>query len=117
MEAREIAHLFLMTGALPNIEWLKGCLASDTNGFVKTGVSLSGHALVAASWNTARPAVLETNIRGVFAVGDVRSGNVKRGGSAVGEGSIVIQLVHAFLERSGPNWSFGSTWMVLRPQG
>jgi thioredoxin reductase (NADPH) len=99
VEAREIAHLFLMTGASPNTEWLKGCLALDTNGFVRTGQSLSGDDLAAATWKTARPALLETNIRGVFAVGDVRSGNVKRVASAVGEGSIVIQLVHTFLEQ------------------
>jgi len=97
-EHREIRHVFLMTGALPNTEWLDGCIALDDKGFVKTGNGLSQHDLVDNRWNGHRsPELLETSLPGVFAVGDVRAGNVKRVASAVGEGSIVISLVHKFI--------------------
>jgi thioredoxin reductase (NADPH) len=89
-------HLFLMTGASPHTEWLKGCVALDEKGFVKTGDDL-GHADL-GDWPLARtPYLLETNIPAVFAVGDVRAGSVKRVASAVGEGSICVQLVHRAL--------------------
>jgi thioredoxin reductase (NADPH) len=89
-------HLFLMTGATPQTEWLKGCVALDEKGFVKTGPDLSQADL--AGWPLARaPYLLETNVPAVFAVGDVRAGSVKRVASAVGEGSICLQLVHRAL--------------------
>jgi thioredoxin reductase (NADPH) len=89
-------HLFLMTGASPHTEWLKGCVALDEKGFVKTGPDL-GHADL-GGWPLARaPYLLETNVPAVFAVGDVRAGSVKRVASAVGEGSICVQLVHRAL--------------------
>ena len=95
-----IRHLFLMTGASPRTEWLKGCLALDPKGFILTGrdldgaVGADGHPL----WALERsPQMLETSLPGVFAVGDVRSGNVKRVASAVGEGAISIHLVHRAL--------------------
>jgi thioredoxin reductase (NADPH) len=91
-----IRHVFLMTGADPNTAWLDGCVALDAKGFVKTGAELDASDLV--HWSAARrPHLLETNIRGVFAVGDVRSGSVKRVASAVGEGSICVQLIHKVL--------------------
>jgi len=95
-----IKHVFIMTGASPRTEWLQGCLALDNNGFILTGRDLDAPADHPASlaWPLSRPPqMLETSLPGVFAVGDVRSGNVKRVASAVGEGSIAIHLVHRAL--------------------
>ena len=95
-----IRHLFLMTGASPRTEWLKGCLALDSKGFILTGRDLdeTGGAEANRNWPLERaPQMLETSLPGVFAVGDVRSGNVKRVASAVGEGAISIHLVHRAL--------------------
>jgi thioredoxin reductase (NADPH) len=93
----DIRHLFIMAGASPRTEWLKGCVALDNKGFILTGRDLDpviqGHR-----WPLQRaPLMLETSLPGVFAVGDVRSGNVKRVAAAVGEGSICIYLVHRVL--------------------
>jgi thioredoxin reductase (NADPH) len=94
MERRSIAHVFSMTGAEPNTRWLEGCVALDEKGFIKTGIDLGPEDLSRAGWSLARPPLLlETNRPRVFAVGDVRSGSVKRVASAVGEGSICVQLV------------------------
>ena len=96
----EIRHVFLMTGASPRTEWLKGCLALDDKGFILTGRDLDAAAGFAptAAWPLSRlPQMLETSLPGVFAVGDVRSGNVKRVASAVGEGAIAVHLVHRAL--------------------
>jgi thioredoxin reductase (NADPH) len=96
VETRPIRHVFVMTGADPNTAWLRGCVALDDKGFVKTGADL--HPADLAGWPAARdPHMLETSIPGIFAVGDVRSGSVKRVASAVGEGSICVQLVHRIL--------------------
>ena len=74
-----------MTGAVPNTRWLEGCVALDAQGFIKTGPDLSPEDLAAARWPLARaPHLLETSLPGVFAVGDVRGGNIKRVASAVG---------------------------------
>jgi thioredoxin reductase (NADPH) len=98
VEKREIRHAFLMTGAEPNTRWLEACVALDEKGFVKTGNDLGPEELASSKWSASRaPYLLETNRHGVFAVGDVRSGSVKRVASAVGEGSICIQLVHRVL--------------------
>jgi thioredoxin reductase (NADPH) len=87
-----------MTGAEPNTDWLRGNVALDDKGFVRTGTDLGPDDLVAGHWMLTRtPFLLETNRHGVFAVGDARSGNVKRVASAVGEGSIVVYLVHQAL--------------------
>ena len=91
-ETREIRHLFLMTGADPNTGWLRGCLALDSKQFIKTGADLG------SDWPLRRaPHMLETSLPGVFAVGDIRSGSVKRVASAVGEGSMAVQFVHKVL--------------------
>jgi thioredoxin reductase (NADPH) len=99
-ETRDISHVFIMTGAAPNTRWLDGCVVVDAKAFIKTGPDLSPDDLHAAHWPLARaPYLLETSRPGVFAVGDVRSGNVKRVASAVGEGSIAIALVHQALQQ------------------
>jgi thioredoxin reductase (NADPH) len=101
VETRDIRHVFMMTGAVPNTAWLKGCLALDEKGFIKTGPDLLRDDLVAANWSLTRPPyLLETSRPGVFAVGDVRGGNVKRVASAVGEGSIAVAFVHQVLQTS-----------------
>ena len=104
-QAHEIGHVFLMTGAEPNTKWLQGCVALDDKGFVRTGPELLAEDLTAARWPLPRaPYLLETSLPGVFAVGDVRSGSVKRIASAVGEGSICVQFVHrALREISAPS--------------
>ena len=94
----DIRHVFVMTGATPHTDWLKGCLALDSKGFVLTGHDLDRATLQELEWPLSRPPLLlETSLPGVFAVGDIRSGNVKRVASAVGEGSIAIHLVHQAL--------------------
>lgn len=96
----DVPHVFIMTGASPRTEWLKGCLALDDKGFILTGRDLdaAGAPDENPSWPLARhPQMLETSRPGVFAVGDARAGNVKRVASAVGEGAISIHLVHRAL--------------------
>jgi thioredoxin reductase (NADPH) len=98
-ENKSIAHVFVMTGADPNTDWLDGCVALDGRGFIKTGPDLSLEDLQDAHWPLGRrPYLLETTLPGVFAAGDVRGGNVKRVASAVGEGSIAISFVHQVLK-------------------
>jgi thioredoxin reductase (NADPH) len=98
-EEHKIRHLFVMMGADPNTSWLDGCVALDNKGFIKTGLDLSPESLSAAGWYpTRQPYLLETNLPGVFAVGDVRGGSIKRVASAVGEGSIAISFVHKALQ-------------------
>ena len=84
----DIGNIFLMIGAEPNSEWLGGCLTLDKRGFIETGRDSEGNAL---------PSPYMTTKPGIFAIGDVRSGSVKRVASSVGEGSVVIQAVHQFL--------------------
>jgi thioredoxin reductase (NADPH) len=93
-------HLFIMTGASPNTNWLRGQLALDDKGFILTGrdLPLAVEPDQNPSWPLARPPqLLESCLQGVFAVGDVRSGSVKRVASAVGEGSTSVSLVHRAL--------------------
>jgi thioredoxin reductase (NADPH) len=98
-EEHNISHVFVMTGADPNTHWLDGCIALDAKGFIKTGSDLSPENLSTTGWTLARqPYLLETSLPGVFAVGDVRGGSIKRVASAVGEGSIVISFVHQVLQ-------------------
>jgi thioredoxin reductase (NADPH) len=84
---------------IPNTRWLDGCVALDDKGFIKTGLDLSPENLSAVVWPlTRQPYLLETSLPGVFAVGDVRGGSIKRVASAVGEGSIAISFVHKALQ-------------------
>lgn len=87
-ETRAITNLFIMIGAEPNTEWLGGCLALDAKGFIRTGSDEKGRAL-SSPFVTSQP--------GIFAIGDVRSGSVKRVASGVGEGSVVVQAIHQYL--------------------
>ena len=98
VETRALRHVFVMAGATPSTRWLDHCIALDANGFIKTGPDISVDELSGGGWTLARrPHLLETSLPGVFAVGDVRAGNIKRVASAVGEGSIAISFVHQTL--------------------
>jgi thioredoxin reductase (NADPH) len=90
--------LFILIGAQPHTEWLAGTLQRDEHGFVLTGLDLVQGGRPPPGWSLERPPLLlETSLPGVFAAGDVRHRSVKRVASAVGEGSIAIQLVHEYL--------------------
>jgi thioredoxin reductase (NADPH) len=93
-ETRAISNVFLMLGAMPNTEWLRGCVQLDESGFVRCGAGFEPPSGVE---NDRLPHALESSRRGVFAVGDVRSGSIKRVASSVGEGSIVVSAIHAIL--------------------
>jgi thioredoxin reductase (NADPH) len=99
LETHPIGHVFLMTGAVPSTGWLRGCIALNDKGFVRTGVDLTAADLTplngASAW---LPQSFETNRPGIFAVGDVRCGSVKRVAAAVGEGSACVQQVHQALQ-------------------
>ena len=91
-----IRNVFLFVGADPATEWLQGCVALDKAGFVITGV--------AGDDGAPTPSPLESSVPGVFAVGDVRSGSVKRVGGAIGEGAQVVAAIHKFLSHApGPH--------------
>jgi thioredoxin reductase (NADPH) len=93
---KPIRHVFTMAGANPNTSWLRGCIATDEKGFVCTDTELT--AEMTKDWPLARaPYLFETSHPRIFAIGDVRAGSVKRVASAVGEGSVCIQLVHKTL--------------------
>ena len=94
-EEHAISHLFVFTGAEPAAAWLDGCgVPLDAKGFVRTGADVA---------STGRaPLPLETSVEGIFAVGDVRCGSVKRVGAAIGEGAAVVAQLHAFLALRGP---------------
>ena len=98
-ERHAIADVFLMLGAMPNTEWLRGCIGLDDAGFVRCGAGFEPRADAPPD---RLPYALETSRRGVFAVGDVRSGSIKRVASSVGEGSIVISAIHAVLAERQP---------------
>jgi thioredoxin reductase (NADPH) len=96
----EIRHVFIMAGASPRTDWLRGCISLDDKGFILTGrdLEMTGVPAPPTPWPLKRsPQMLETSLPGVFAVGDVRSASVKRVASAVGEGAIAISLVHRAL--------------------
>jgi thioredoxin reductase (NADPH) len=91
-EERAIGHFFLFTGADPAASWLADCrVPLDEKGFIRTGAELASRGRV--------PLSLETGVEGVFAVGDVRCGSVKRVGAAIGEGAAVVAQIHSFLAR------------------
>jgi thioredoxin reductase (NADPH) len=87
-----VKALFVFIGASPHTEWLQGHVALDEDGFVLTGTDLRDEQL--SGFNGERPYFLETSQAGIFAVGDVHSGSIKRVASAVGEGSMAVRLVH-----------------------
>lgn len=91
VETHRVENVFAMIGADPRTEWLGPCLALDDKGFVLTGRPVAGRELLSP---------FETSHEGIFAVGDVRSGSVKRVASSVGEGSVVVQAIHRFLDPS-----------------
>jgi thioredoxin reductase (NADPH) len=98
LSTHPIPHVFIMTGASPCTDWLKDTLALDHKGFIVTGRDLESVTKPSLCWPLQRaPETLETSLPGVFAVGDVRSGNVKRVASAVGEGAIAVHMVHRVL--------------------
>ena len=98
-EEHNVRNVFIMAGADPNTSWLDGCVALDPKGFIRTGPDLWPEGVSAAGWPLARqPYLLETSLPGIFAVGDVRGGSIKRVASAVGEGSIAISFVHQVLQ-------------------
>jgi thioredoxin reductase (NADPH) len=100
-ESHEIGHVFLMTGAVPGSSWVRGCLALNDGGFIRTGTDLGSASGDVPRWSESyAPGSYETNLPGIFAVGDVRYGSVKRVAAAVGEGSACVQQVHASLERT-----------------
>ena len=92
--------LFVFIGAAPTTDWLEGVVARDRRGFVLTGPDLTVGADPVRGWTLDRaPYLLETNVPGVFAIGDVRSESTKRVASAVGEGAMAVMLVHRYLEK------------------
>ena len=93
------AGLFVLVGAEPHTGWLPDAITRDEGGYVVTGRDFSRYGLPRRGWHLERlPLPLETSMPGVFAVGDVRHGSVKRVASAVGEGSIAVQMVHEYLD-------------------
>jgi thioredoxin reductase (NADPH) len=93
-EEHAIAHLFLFTGADPEASWLTGCgIPLDEKGFIRTGADVGSSERV--------PLPLETGVEGIFAIGDVRCGSVKRVGAAIGEGAAVVAQLHTFMDRRG----------------
>jgi thioredoxin reductase (NADPH) len=93
---KPLHHLFLFIGAEPATNWLQGCVSLDAKGFVQTGASVSTRE-VHPDNAAAQPLSLQSSAAGVFAVGDVRSGSVKRVGAAIGEGAEVVAQLHAYL--------------------
>jgi len=99
LETHPIGHVFLMTGAVPSTGWLRGCIALNDKGFVLTGADLTAADLALSKGAVAwLPQSFETSRPGIFAVGDVRCGSVKRVAAAVGEGSACVQQVHQALQ-------------------
>ena len=95
---RPVNSLFVFIGAAPVTAWLPGCLLRDPNGFLLAGPDLRSEVRLPEVWKERRePFLLESSVPGVFVAGDVRHGSVKRVASAVGEGSIAVQLVHQYL--------------------
>jgi thioredoxin reductase (NADPH) len=92
--------LFILIGATPHTDWLEGVIERDEHGFILSGADLMRDGKPPKNWNLDRaPGLLETNVPGIFAVGDVRKGSVKRVASGVGEGSVAISFVHQYLSK------------------
>ena len=93
-----VGGLFVFVGAKPRTGWLAGQLAEDSDGFLLTGTDIPAAGL---DGETTTPLFLETSRPGIFAVGDVRSGSVKRAAAAIGEGSMAVRLVFNRLQATG----------------
>jgi thioredoxin reductase (NADPH) len=94
------SSMFIFIGALPRTDWLAGVVERDERGFVLTGPDLMRDGQHPKGWGLERdPYLLETNVPGIFAVGDVRHGSVKRVASGVGEGSVAVQFIHQYLSK------------------
>jgi thioredoxin reductase (NADPH) len=92
--------MFIFIGALPRTDWLGDLVERDERGFVLTGPDLLHEGKRPRGWKLDRdPFLLETNVPGIFAVGDVRHGSVKRVASGVGEGSVAVQFIHQYLSK------------------
>jgi len=92
--------VFIFIGALPKTDWLAGVVERDDRGFLLTGSDLVADCQRPNGWTLERdPFLLETNVPGIFAVGDVRHGSVKRVASGVGEGSVAVQFIHQYLSK------------------
>jgi thioredoxin reductase (NADPH) len=94
------SSLFIFIGAVPHTEWLEGIVERDERGFILSGADLMPDGKRPRGWTLDRdPGLLETNVPGIFVVGDVRKGSVKRVASGVGEGSIAVQFIHQYLSK------------------
>jgi thioredoxin reductase (NADPH) len=94
------SSMFIFIGALPRTDWLAGMVERDDRGFLLTGSDLFVNGERPKGWSLERdPFLLETNVPGIFAVGDVRHGSVKRVASGVGEGSVAVQFIHQYLSK------------------
>ena len=100
IERVSASSMFIFIGALPRTEWLGGLVERDERGFLLTGPDLIRDGQHPKGWTLERdPFLLETNVPGIFAVGDVRHGSVKRVASGVGEGSVAVQFIHQYLSK------------------
>jgi thioredoxin reductase (NADPH) len=100
IERAQASSMFIFIGALPQTDWLGGLVERDDRGFILTGPDLIRDSQRPKGWALDRdPFLLETNMPGIFAVGDVRHGSVKRVASGVGEGSVAVQFIHQYLSK------------------
>ena len=100
LERVPASAMFIFIGALPRTDWLAGLIERDDRGFILTGPDLMQGTQRPKGWTLDRdPFLLETNVPGIFAVGDVRHGSVKRVASGVGEGSVAVQFIHQYLSK------------------
>ena len=100
VEVVPASAMFIYIGALPRTDWLDGIVVRDERGFIPAGPDLLKDGKLPATWNLPRdPFLLETSVPGVFVVGDVRHGSIKRVASAVGEGAIAVQFIHRYMAK------------------
>jgi thioredoxin reductase (NADPH) len=96
------SSLFIFIGAVPRTEWLEDLIERDERGFILSGPDLLHNGQRPKGWNLDRdPGLLESNVPGIFVVGDVRKGSTKRVASGVGEGAVAVQFVHEYLKKVG----------------